>query len=133
MVTLEIGGCDPMLDFWVAGQSSGSAAGCVAEHQVELVLKWQLGGIQNAKMDVSWTSEKCLHRFETGRADVTGGNRGRGIALSQNGGLASRRGTTVQNFGASTSQLRDQLRSFILNAVPRTHDKDTSVLGRGRK
>ena len=60
VVALKIGGCDPVLDFRVAGQGSGSAAGRITEHQVELVLKWELGGIENAKMDVGRLSEKGL-------------------------------------------------------------------------
>ena len=43
---------DPIPYFRVAGQGSGSTAGRVAEHQVELALKRQLGGIENAKTNV---------------------------------------------------------------------------------
>ncbi len=51
MVTMEILQRDPVPYFRVAGQGSCSAAGSVAEHQIELLLKRQLSGIENAKVN----------------------------------------------------------------------------------
>src|SRR6202042_2690564 len=114
------------------GQGSGSAAGRITEHQVELVPERELGGIQNAKMYVGRTSEDRLHRLQTRRTYVASSDRCGWIALSDDGSLASGGGTAVQNFSASASQLRDELRSFILHTERGTHDKNTPPPGRGR-
>src|SRR5450432_1251284 len=83
-------------------------------------------------MNVGPPAEKRLHGLQTGWADVTGSDRCGWTAVRQNGSLSSRRGTAIQNFRASTGQLRNQLRSLILNALASTHDKSAWFFGGGR-
>src|ERR1700730_12411712 len=84
-------------------------------------------------MNVGSPAEKGLHGLQTGWADVTGGDRRGWIAVRQNGGLATEGVTAIQNFCASTCELRDPLRALILNALAGSHDKGAWLLKRRRR
>ena len=105
--------------FGVARHRSCSAAGSVTEHQIELPIEGQFSRVESAEANRIASrprAEGGLHRLEPAGADVTGGDRGGGVALGQDGSLPSRSGAAIEDGAAVACQLRDQLRSFILNA-----------------
>ncbi len=115
----EVRGQEALLDLWVSAESSGAAAGNVAEDEVEQAFCFrELGGVGFEGADAGGLGEEAgRERLEAARIGVGGQELGCGVAAGENEGLTSGSGTAVPDAGrggvAGGGQLGDQARAVV--------------------